>query len=163
MIDPHAYSIEIRRGNYEGEVCFQARVLELPDLYEYADSYDEAYGLVIESISMTAEALAEQGKQMPAPFEHVEEFSGRVTLRLPRSLHASLARRADCEDVSLNALLVSILSAYRGFDLGMQNSHDEWQRLVQPMPSPIQVDGVSMDRHDLPKLSIVGWNVAEAA
>lgn len=163
MIDPHAYSIEIRRGTFEGEICFQARVLELPDLYEYADSYDEAYSLVIEAIAMTAEALAEQGKQMPAPFEHVEEFSGRVTLRLPKSLHAALARRADCEDVSLNALMVSILSAYRGFDLGMQNSHDEWERLVQPKPSPIQVDGVTMARRELPKLSIAVWNVADAA
>ncbi|MCY1308167.1 hypothetical protein D9M70_581550 [compost metagenome] len=59
--------------------------------------------------------------------------------------------------------MVSILSAYRGFDLSMQNSHDEWERLVQPMPSPIQVDGVSMARRELPQLKIVSWAASEAA
>lgn len=163
MMDPRAYSIEIRYGNYEGEACFQARVLELPDLYEYADSYDEAYGLAIESIEMTAEALAEQGKKMPAPFEHLEEFSGRVTLRLPRTLHASLAGHAEREDVSLNALMVSILSAYRGFDLGMQNTHDEWQKLSMPVSVSRQVDGVCMKKRELPALRVVSWPTRDAA
>lgn len=161
-MDPRAYSIEIRYGNYEGEACFQARVLELPDLYEYADTHDEAYGLVIEAIEMTAEALAEQGKKMPAPFEPLVEFSGRVTLRLPKSLHASLAKSAEREDVSLNQLMVSILSGYRGFDLGMQKTHDEWQKLSVPSQISHKVEGVVMESHELPA-NVLLWSSRDAA
>jgi len=46
----------------------------------------------------------------------VDNFSGRVTLRLPKTLHCSLAQKADDEGVSLNHLLLSVLSAFRGFD-----------------------------------------------
>lgn len=163
MMDPRAYSIEIRYGNYEGEACFQARVLELPDLYEYADSYEEAYCLAVESIEMTAEALAEQGKKMPAPFEALEAFSGRVTLRLPKSLHASLAESAEREDVSLNQLMVSILSAYRGFDLAMLDTHDQWQKLTAPPRVRRQTDGVVMNSRELPALKSVWTSAQEAA
>lgn len=162
MIDPHAYSIEIRRGAFEGEVCFQARVKELPDLYEYADSHEEAYNLAIDAIEMKAEALAAQGKKMPEPFESLEDFSGRVTLRLPKSLHASLAGHAEREEVSLNQLMVSILSAYRGFDLGMQSSHDHWQKLSMPLPAKQKIDGVVKEGRDLP-LTLVSWPIREAA
>jgi len=37
MIDSRNYNISIRRGEFEGEVCFEARVKELPDIIEYAD------------------------------------------------------------------------------------------------------------------------------
>jgi len=32
MIDPHDYSISVRRGEFEGEICFEARIKELPDI-----------------------------------------------------------------------------------------------------------------------------------
>ena len=40
-----------------------------------------------------------------------DEFSGRVTLRLPKMLHAQLDRQANDEGVSLNSYLVMILQA----------------------------------------------------
>lgn len=36
--------------------------------------------------------------------------SGRLLLRMPKGLHAALAERADAEKVSLNQLIVSVLS-----------------------------------------------------
>lgn len=30
MMDPHTYHITVRRSEFEGEVCFEARVKELP-------------------------------------------------------------------------------------------------------------------------------------
>ncbi|PYF99712.1 hypothetical protein D893_02585, partial [Thioalkalivibrio sp. ALE21] len=34
------YGITIRRVIEEGEACFEARVRELPDVVEYADTHD---------------------------------------------------------------------------------------------------------------------------
>jgi len=115
MIDPYDYSISVRRGEFEGEICFEANVKELPDITEYADSFEEAYALVIDSIETTMEIFAEKGRDMPVPNIPANDYSGRVTLRLPKSLHRSLSDIANEESVSLNSYLCNILSYYSGF------------------------------------------------
>src|SRR5680860_198688 len=111
-INPYAYNITIRRDTFEGEVLFEARVKELPDLTEYGESYEEAYNLAVDTIETTAEIFAEKGSRFPDAMVPIDEFSGRVTLRLPRSLHRALAETSDTEGVSLNQHLVNVLSYY---------------------------------------------------
>ena len=65
MIDPSNYNITLRKGEFDGDHCYEARVAELPDVAEYADSFEEAYALAIDTIEATAEMLAFQGKAMP--------------------------------------------------------------------------------------------------
>lgn len=117
-IDATNYSITVRHGDFGGELCFEAKVKELPDLAEYADSWQEAYELALDAIDTTATLLAEQGRDMPVPASGVEDYSGRVTLRVPRTLHRSLALMAEDEGVSLNQLMVSALADFRGFCAG---------------------------------------------
>jgi hypothetical protein len=45
---------------------------------------------------------------------HIENQSGKWVQRVPRSLHAKLAKQAKREHVSLNTLVVSILSEAMG-------------------------------------------------
>jgi predicted HicB family RNase H-like nuclease len=113
-MNPHEYGITIRRIMEEERACFEARIRELPDLAEYADTFEEAYALAIDAIETTAEALSEQGRSMPVPEQESNDYSGRITLRLPRSLHRELAWSAKQEGVSLNQLLASVLSLYTG-------------------------------------------------
>lgn len=113
--DPHAYTITVRRGVFEGETLFEARVKELPDVAEYAETHQEAYELAVDTIATAAEAFAEQGRPFPPPQEPADDFSGRVTLRIPRSLHRALAAAAEEEGVSLNQHLVGVLTYYSGF------------------------------------------------
>ncbi len=129
MIDPHAYNITVRRSEFEGEVCFEARVKELPDLAEYGDTFEEAYALAIDAIETTAEVFAEKGKPMPVPQEVADDYSGRVTLRLPKSLHRALAESAEDEGVSLNQHLVNILAYFSGFAAGAMHMSEasEWK------------------------------------
>ncbi|MDP1558748.1 MAG: toxin-antitoxin system HicB family antitoxin [Nitrosomonas sp.] len=119
-INPYAYNITIRRDTFEGEVLFEARVKELPDLTEYGESYEEAYNLAVDTIETTAEIFAEKGRRFPDAMVPIDEFSGRVTLRLPRSLHRVLAENSDTEGVSLNQHLVNVLSYCSGFAAGNQ-------------------------------------------
>lgn len=115
MIDPHAYSITVRRSNFEDDFCFEARVKGLPDLAEYGDTFEEAYNLAIDAIEATADIFEEKGKKLPEPPEVIDDYSGRVTLRIPKGLHRSLSVRAEDEGVSLNQYLVSALSCFSGY------------------------------------------------
>jgi predicted RNase H-like HicB family nuclease len=114
-IDAHAYGVTIRRGTFEGETLFEARVREFPDLTEYADTHEEAYALVIDAIETLAAALEQDGLAVPPPIVPPDDYSGRVTLRLPKSLHRALALAAEDEGVSLNSLLVNLLSQFSAF------------------------------------------------
>lgn len=67
MFDASLYSITVQRVLLENELIFEARVKELPDVKDYADTYEAAYLLAVDTIETTAEALAEQGKMMPPP------------------------------------------------------------------------------------------------
>ena len=91
------YAITIRKGCFDSEICFEARVAELPDVVEYADNHEEGYSLAIDSIETTAVLFAEQGRAMPKPMIASDDYSGRITLRLPKSLHKLLAKASENE------------------------------------------------------------------
>lgn len=58
-----------------------------------------------------ADLLEVTGDDLPAPFvaKSWASYSGRVTLRLPRTLHAQLDHLADADGVSLNYFMTDIL------------------------------------------------------
>lgn len=60
-------------------------------------------------------ALHDMGRSIPAPVLLADDLavtgaSGRFVTRVPKSIHARLAARAKAEGVSLNALVLSLLS-----------------------------------------------------
>lgn len=146
MIDPHAYGIEVRRRRIDGDVVFEARVRELPDLAEYADTADEAYALAVDAIATTAKVLAERGRAMPTPMEPVQDWSGRVTLRVPRSLHRALSEAADAEGCSFNQYMVNVLSYFTGYAHAERAADEHWQ------PQPEAVKSIV---HKRPSLRLV--------
>lgn len=114
MIDPERYNISLRRLTVDGEVLYEARVREFPDATEYADSAQEAYELALDTIETSLEVLEELRKPVPNPSEVIDDYSGRITLRVPKSLHRSLAEQAEHEGISLNQYLVSLLAFHAG-------------------------------------------------
>jgi predicted HicB family RNase H-like nuclease len=130
-IDPNAYNISIRCDNFDGERLFEARVKELPDLVEYSESYEDAYELAVDAIETAAKIFAEKGRAFPTAAVPADDFSGRVTLRLPRSLHRALAEAAESEGVSLNQYLVSVLSYFSGFAVESQRKDlSQWRTVL---------------------------------
>jgi len=55
-----------------------------------------------------------RGIEVPLPSKKEADFSGRITLRMPRSLHKKLAHMAETEDVSLNQLILSLVALRAG-------------------------------------------------
>ena len=106
------YSIIIREGDFEDGDRFEARVKELPNLLVYTETYEDAYLDIQDLIELTAESCAEDGKAMPvaSPITSDSDFSGRITLRLPTSLHETLYNQSKAENVSLNAYISTSLA-----------------------------------------------------
>ncbi|MGC1953831.1 MAG: toxin-antitoxin system HicB family antitoxin [Gammaproteobacteria bacterium] len=113
--DPAAYTIVIRRVREGDEFLFRGRVKELPDVETYGETYVETYDLAIDAIEQLHHLTKELGRSFPQPDRDPDDaFSGRVTLRMPKSLHRALATLADAEGVSLNQYIVSALSVAVG-------------------------------------------------
>ena len=72
MFDPYNYTITIRKGNFGGEICFNATILEFPDVAEYGDSFEEVYLLAVDTIKTTKEIFDEIGRKMPIPNNNIE-------------------------------------------------------------------------------------------
>jgi antitoxin HicB len=61
-----------------------------------------------DALTAYVRTLEELGRAIPNPKS--DAFSGQWRLRVPRSMHAALARRADREGVSLNSLVTAMLA-----------------------------------------------------
>jgi predicted HicB family RNase H-like nuclease len=114
MIDATRYSIVVRRVDIDGSLIWRASVKELPDIAEYGDDAHSAYDAALEAIGDLCAVAQEDGRQFPEPEGEGEEYSGRITLRMPPSLHAKSAGFADREDTSLNQYICMILAATVG-------------------------------------------------
>lgn len=86
--------------------CFVARVPALPNLAAHGATAAKAAAEAQKAAEMMIEVL---GDDAP-PSDHAESYSGMLRLRLPKYLHASLARRATLEGVSLNQMMVTLLA-----------------------------------------------------
>jgi predicted RNase H-like HicB family nuclease len=110
MTDAERYAITVRKTIVEGEELWRATVRELPDLAEYAETRDEAIELALDAIGGLQSAAQEEGRAFPEPFEDEQEYSGRVTLRMPKSLHRAVALNALADDMSVNSYIVTTLA-----------------------------------------------------
>jgi len=113
-IDPSAYNITIRRVKIGDDLLFNGSVAELPDVATFESTYQEAYELVIDAIKSLYQASVDASRPFPPPLRDVEvqNYSGRITLRMPKWLHAQLDGQAVAEGISLNQYLISLLSAF---------------------------------------------------
>lgn len=108
--DPTEFGITIRKKNVGGNWYFSGTVAELPDVEVFEDSYSDAYDQILEVIAALKETADESNHSFPNPTVAMDEFSGRVTLRLTKSLHKKSALIADREGVSLNQLFVTFIA-----------------------------------------------------
>lgn len=141
-------------------------------LVGYGETRTEALADLLDSVPLLVESLKEHGDQLPEPEVRPawRDYSGRVTLRIPKMLHAQLDRLAAREGVSLNALLNSILQAGATAMLaGKQfGAIDDSSALEQPLEAFEEVlpldrslaERAKRLRPGLPELEIIHTEVA---
>lgn len=101
------YPFEIRPLSKEEGGGYSITFPDLPGCYSDGATPEEAVNNGRDALESWLAVGREFGDRLPKPYSKV---SGRFVQRLPRSLHAQLVARAKIEGVSLNTLVVSIVS-----------------------------------------------------
>ncbi len=109
------YTTTIEKSNGPRGDYYVARVIELPGLIMTGATPEEALKELADEKPEFIELYLKLGNKMPKPL-NTGHYSGRVVLRLPSSVHESLARIAAIEGVSLNQYMVAALSKQVGRD-----------------------------------------------
>lgn len=88
---------------------YTARILEFPGCVTQGDSVQEAYELLEDAAEAWIEAALELNQEIPPPAEE-RSYSGRVLVRLPKSVHRRAAELAERDATSLNQFIVAAVA-----------------------------------------------------
>jgi len=88
--------------------AYIARCLEFPSLATHGPSPEEALSEMRELVSNIIAELSANHESIPEPLG-IRPYSGKLVLRLPKSIHRDIAIRAAEEGVSINQFLLSRL------------------------------------------------------
>ncbi len=113
---------------------FVAEVEELSGCITQGETLEEVSELIKDASQAWIEVAYESGEEIPLPRSQ-QEYSGKFIVRLPKSLHRRLAEQAAVEGVSLNQLVVYLLST----ELQTQEILNEAKILLGKSPSKIEV------------------------
>ena len=94
-------------GQAEGR-GWTAHAQELPGCEAHGDTIEAAVRAIEVAIDERIEDAVANGQELPEP-RSAASYSGRLMLRMPRSLHAELSRAAERDEVSLNRFIASSL------------------------------------------------------
>lgn len=108
------YHLTLVRDDEEKGKPWTATVEELPGCTTRGRTPDEALSGVQAALTSWIEVALEQGREIPQP-KSAGSHSGRLLLRMPRTLHAELTRVADREGVSLNQFITDALASAVGW------------------------------------------------
>ena len=76
----------------------------------FEKTLNKAIKVLNEARAVFIEYLLEKGIEVPEPAADDEVFSGRFVVRVPKDLHARLAKEAHRNGVSLNSYIIHLLS-----------------------------------------------------
>lgn len=116
------YPLIVRNYNDEenGEEGIVISCPELNGLEVFGETYEEAFSELIEAKIALYELAEELGEEINPPLNHANHsYSGRLTLRLPKSLHQQIDIYAKKEEVSLNSAITYLITR------GLYNSKED--------------------------------------
>jgi predicted RNase H-like HicB family nuclease len=119
-----------------GDGTYFAEVLEFPGCFAEGQSPDEAYKNLEKVAESWIEAALDQGQEIPAPFA-THDFSGRIALRIPRSIHKQAAKFAEMDGTSLNQFFLTAVAARVG-------AEDFFERLFNRLEAKFMTFATSM-------------------
>ncbi len=111
------YHISLVQDGEENGGKWVAAAEELPDCTSRADTAEEAIAGLKGAMAAWITVALKEGRDIPEPRSEVTP-SGRLLLRMPRTLHAALTKAAERENVSLNQFITDSLASVVGWRLG---------------------------------------------
>jgi antitoxin HicB len=101
-----AYSVTL---DPDPEGGYVSHIKDLPGCFTQGETLEETMANIQEARELWIETAYEMGDLIPLPNNTIE-YSGKLLLRMPKSLHRDLAQQAELEAVSLNQYISSVLS-----------------------------------------------------
>ncbi|WP_373526179.1 type II toxin-antitoxin system HicB family antitoxin [Nostoc sp.] len=89
---------------------YVAQIKDLPGCLTQGETLEETMANINEARELWVETAYEASDDIPLPSSD-NSYSGKLLVRMPKSLHRRLAETAEHEGVSLNQYIVSLLSA----------------------------------------------------
>lgn len=102
-----SYRMEIVEDREEGG--FVVSFPDLPGCITCGETLESAIANATDAKKTWIEAALEEGVEIPEP-NSLQDYSGQFKLRMPRSLHRSLAEHSQREGISMNQYCVYLLS-----------------------------------------------------
>lgn len=102
-----SYRMEIVEDKEEGG--FVVSFPDLPGCITCGETLENAIANAADAKKTWIEAALEEGVEIPEP-NCLQDYSGQFKLRMPRSLHRSLAEHSQREGISMNQYCVYLLS-----------------------------------------------------
>ena len=109
------YPFDLSLVSFEaGDREFIATFKDYPDIIGSGVSAEEAMKEAYGNLAVYLEYLSDEGESIVPPSVKLpsEEPSGRITLRMTKSLHAALIKRAEKEGMSVNSVANEALAKY---------------------------------------------------
>jgi predicted RNase H-like HicB family nuclease len=120
----------------EADGSFRAEIMEFPGCLALGDTTADALANLEDVAFAWVEAALGQGQHIPEPTER-NNFSGKLVVRLPRSLHRKAAQMAERDGVSLNQFIVSSIAE----QVGQSRAHWGQPEKLVTSPSMTAVSG----------------------
>lgn len=111
---------------------YVASILEFPGLVADGETAEEALENLEQAAKSWVEVALANGQEVREPVDF-NGYSGKVALRLPRSIHSQASQMAEQEGVSLNQFLVAAIAHYLGgkqlFDRVIQQPYFQFENV----------------------------------
>jgi len=115
------YHLLVVRDGEDKAKPWTASVEELPGCTSQGKTSEEALGGIQSAMAKWIAVAVDEGREIPEP-RSATSHSGRLLLRMPRTLHADLTRASEREGVSLNQFITDVLAAAVVWRAGPQAS-----------------------------------------
>jgi len=102
------YKIEIIEDKEEGGYAISCP--ELKGCVTCADTIQQGFEMIDDAKKCWFTACIDEGIPIPEP-SRLEDYSGQFKLRIPKSLHKTLAERSRREGISMNQYCLYLLSS----------------------------------------------------
>jgi predicted RNase H-like HicB family nuclease len=114
-----SYRVEVVKDAEEGGYALHCP--ELRGCITCADTLQEGFQMIEDAKKTWFAACLDDGAPIPEP-SHLEDYSGQFKLRMPKSLHKTLAEKSRQEGISMNQYCLYLLSsgASGGYHAGNQ-------------------------------------------
>ena len=156
-----AYHLVLVRDAEDKAKPWTASVEELPGCTSHGKTSDEALDGIEAAMAKWIGVALEEGRDVPEP-RSAASHSGRLLLRMPKTLHAELTRVSEQEGISLNQFITDVLAGAIVWRGTSNASHAADPTPASPLQAP-GAEGLTTESHATQRRRVRRTNMITAA